>query len=470
MNISCINPKVIYHPHSRQLLSKYRYYTDGMNTYHSSIAHYKPCDISHETADNYKILNPSTGEVFPLFLVVRCNHCVLCRKRRVSQWAYRCICEQRTSKGLDFFLTLTYNPKHYPDLGLYKRDVQLFMKRLRRDIERKVGKDINLRYICCGEYAQTTKRGHYHLNLFNIPKEYANNTHSMLKRIERNWSIPTGKYNLDGSPIVEPLGFAYCLPLSKGGIEYILKYMLKPQTITEDGKEQPFFTYSQGIGRDFIKSAVPLYNNTIDFSNLVFHSVSDVRRIPIEESCYDVLRGKSVTRFHTDYTKSYHYPCESRLLTPFFRKYYKLALSAFNYARDMYNNLPQQNYFVPFTLPKEFIQVTKTLNTFHLYDSNYYDKEHLAQEHFFRFNPFLTPDAARSRYDKIYEVGLMYMRNMLLEYDKFANHLNERLLKVKEQRQIILNARLSELTPLNLDALVEQQNKIIRNYDRKDIF
>ena len=467
MQLSCTNPRVIYHPHSRMLLSKYRHYTDGTHVYHSSIAHYKPCNIPHETIDNYKIINPATGETFPMFLQVRCNHCVLCRKRRISQWSYRCICEQRTSKGKDFFITLTYNNEHYPECGLIKRDVQLFIKRLRRNIERKLGNCPTLRYICSGEYGKNTHRGHYHLNLFNVPQDFAPNLHTMLKAIERNWCIPTGKYNKDGSPVVEPLGFAYCLPLTRGGIEYILKYMLKPQKIEDNEKTKPFFTYSQGIGRVYIKSDTPLYLAGSDRSN---SDISIHDSIPIEETCFDIIRGKSVTRFQNDYTKSYHYPSESRLLTPFFRKYYKLALSAFNYARDMYNNLPEQDFYVPFRLPSEFLEVTRTLKSFHIYDSNYYDKEHQPQEKFFRYNPYLTSDAARSRYDAIYIVGLMYMRNMLIEYDKMANQLNTRLLKVKEQRQIKLNSRLKDLKPLNLDALVEQQYKIIRNYERKDKF
>ena len=467
MQISCLKPRVIYHPYSRMLLSKYRHFTDGCTIYHSSCPHYKSFDIPHETADNYKIINPDTGQTFPLFLVVRCNNCVLCRKRKVSQWSYRCICEQRASDGRNYFITLTYNNEHYPKHGLFKRDVQLFMKRLRRNIERKIGKTTKLRYICCGEYGKNTKRGHYHLNLFNVPNEIANNTHSVLKFIERCWSIPTGRYNKDGSPIVEPLGFAYCLPLTKGGIEYILKYILKPKQYEED-KEKPFICYSQGIGRDYIKRDTPAY--------LAFDSISNSRansgiysNIPIEETCYDLIRNKSVTRFHTDYTKNFHYPCESRLLTPFFRKYYKLALSAFNYARNMYNNIPK-DFFIPFHLPAEFIQVTKSLSSFHLYDSQFYHKEHQSNEQFFKFNPYLTPDAARSRYDQIYEIGLMYMRNMLLEYDCLANQTNMRLSSIKEKRTIILNARLKDTEKLNLHALAEQQKRIIRNYERKDIF
>lgn len=58
------------------------------------------------------------------------------------------------------FLTLTYRPETLPaDGGLVVRDLQLFMKRLRK----RVGK---ARFYACGEYGEQTKRPHYHVCLF----------------------------------------------------------------------------------------------------------------------------------------------------------------------------------------------------------------------------------------------------------------------------------------------------------------
>lgn len=465
MHITCINPRVIYHPHSRHLLSKYHYYVTPQGTFHSSVCHLKTKDISHDSIDNYKIINPATGETFPLFLVVRCNKCNLCAKHRTSQWSYRCICETRTSTSIPYFLTLTYNDKHLPEHGLQKRDIQLFLKRLRRNIQRILGKTIKLRYICCGEYGKNTHRAHYHLILWNIPSEIAPNLKALLKFIERNWSIATGKYNKNGEPIVEPLGFAYCLPLTKGGIEYVLKYMLKPSKNVDDGKTEQFTTYSQGIGRDYIKHTTCIS----DTSRSPLYLVPNSKEL-IEETCFDITRCRPVTRFLTDYTKNFHYPSESRLLTPFFRKYYKLALSAFNYAKKMYDSLPPRDFNQPFRLPQNFIQVTKTLNSFHLYDSNYFDKEHQPHENFFLFNPYLIPTAAWSRYEQIYKLGIQYVQNMMLEFDSTAQLRNIKRLNAVNKRQTALRARLAQLPPLNLEVLSDKQNKIIQNYERKEIF
>jgi len=60
------------------------------------------------------------------------------------------------------FLTLTYRDDCLPaNSSLKKRDLQLFMKRLRKT------RPAGLRFFACGEYGETTFRPHYHVLLFN---------------------------------------------------------------------------------------------------------------------------------------------------------------------------------------------------------------------------------------------------------------------------------------------------------------
>lgn len=62
------------------------------------------------------------------------------------------------------FATLSYDDEHLPqDLSVSKREVQLFMKRLRKNNDR------DIRYFAVGEYGSQTMRPHYHLVLFNYP-------------------------------------------------------------------------------------------------------------------------------------------------------------------------------------------------------------------------------------------------------------------------------------------------------------
>lgn len=60
------------------------------------------------------------------------------------------------------FLTLTYDDAHLPkDLSLSKREVQLFLKKLRARIE-----PTKIRFFLAGEYGEQRQRPHYHAILF----------------------------------------------------------------------------------------------------------------------------------------------------------------------------------------------------------------------------------------------------------------------------------------------------------------
>lgn len=92
-------------------------------------------------------------------LVIPCGQCVGCRLERSRQWAVRLMHEAQLHERSSF-LTLTY--KDLPSGGsLNVRDVQLFMKRLRKS--RGYAK---LRFFQCGEYGERTFRPHHHMILF----------------------------------------------------------------------------------------------------------------------------------------------------------------------------------------------------------------------------------------------------------------------------------------------------------------
>lgn len=107
---------------------------------------------------------------------IPCGQCIGCRIQRSRQWADRCLMELTQHPEGGYFVTLTYNDMHLPwswysdpftgeaqaSLTLDRRDVQLFLKRLRKS----TGQD--LRYFGCGEYGPTTFRPHYHLIIFGL--------------------------------------------------------------------------------------------------------------------------------------------------------------------------------------------------------------------------------------------------------------------------------------------------------------
>lgn len=90
-----------------------------------------------------------------------CGQCVGCRLEKSRQWAMRCMHERRLHRE-NCFLTLTYANEFLPSGGtLVKRDLQLFMKRVRKL------KGPGVRFYGCGEYGDVNQRPHYHVILFN---------------------------------------------------------------------------------------------------------------------------------------------------------------------------------------------------------------------------------------------------------------------------------------------------------------
>lgn len=88
-----------------------------------------------------------------------CGKCIGCRMDQSRDWALRCM-HEASQHSLNSFVTLTYaeNP-----LSLCKRDVQLFLKRLRKAIS-----PLKVRFFLCGEYGSNFQRPHYHLLLFGF--------------------------------------------------------------------------------------------------------------------------------------------------------------------------------------------------------------------------------------------------------------------------------------------------------------
>ncbi|QCS37053.1 replication initiation protein [Tortoise microvirus 46] len=136
--------------------------------------------------------------------LVGCRNCWQCRADRVNDLVGRCIAEQRVSDGT-LAVTLTYRGD-VPEAAVLKyRDVQLFLKRLR-----KAGYAV--RYICAGEYGSAKGRAHWHIVLFfrgavpEVPLE---------RRTEwKHW----------------PHGFSYFQEATPQGFRYLLKYALKDQS------------------------------------------------------------------------------------------------------------------------------------------------------------------------------------------------------------------------------------------------
>lgn len=116
---------------------------------------------------------------------IPCGKCIGCRLKYSLDWATRCMLEAKYHED-NWFLTLTYNDDYLPAKrklcdqegnpiikdgevlyspfnSLYRRDVQRFMKNLRKRIYPE-----KVRFYGCGEYGTKYGRPHYHLILFGL--------------------------------------------------------------------------------------------------------------------------------------------------------------------------------------------------------------------------------------------------------------------------------------------------------------
>lgn len=173
----------------------------------------------HNSKAMASCINPfglKTGELVP------CGKCLACKKRRVSGWSFRLLNQGRVSDSAHF-ITLTYDTKHVPItdrgyMGLSKRDVQLFFKRLRKSHE----SGTQIKYYACGEYGGKTFRPHYHIILFN----------AKLELIQPAWQLGQVHYG----------------DVSGASIGYCLKYICKEGKIPlhkNDDRQKEFALMSK---------------------------------------------------------------------------------------------------------------------------------------------------------------------------------------------------------------------------------
>lgn len=193
-------------------------------------------------------------------LTFACGQCIGCRKERARQWAVRCVHEASLYDN-NCFLTLTYDDYHLPaDGSLNKRDIQLFLKRLRKQF------GDGIRFLQCGEYGEKYNRPHHHVLLFNFdfPDKvlfYNCRSHKL--------------YIADSLCKLWDKGFSTIGPLTYDSAAYVAGYVLKKITgkLSEfhyDGLEPEFITMSRrpGIARAWYeKNKDNIYDNDLVYLN-----------------------------------------------------------------------------------------------------------------------------------------------------------------------------------------------------------
>lgn len=201
-------------------------------------------------------------------VTVPCSKCPKCIARRTSAWSFRLMEEDKQSLSAHF-LTLTYDTRFVPisftgRMVLYKRDLQLFFKRLRKNSSLdKQQKPI--KYYAVGEYGGRTYRPHYHIILFNAG----------LDAISASWQR----------------GHIYFGSVSGASVGYTLKYMSKPRgykkSLLSAGVTPEFALMSKGLGISYLSETMANWH-AADLTRM-YLTVSDGKKISMPRYYKDKL-------------------------------------------------------------------------------------------------------------------------------------------------------------------------------------
>lgn len=304
----CENPAIILNPHLKELVLKCRkYYTPSgvvslTNSQYSQYIHNFPYAtfrtiksfITVDELNGYYVID-SYGDEQPLFMQVPCGKCVLCREKKANEWVSRAMCETQSSTNIPYFITLTYNDMCIPKNGVRKRAAQLFMKRLRINMQRYMGESLNLRFFLCSEYGSKTGRPHYHALLWNVPNLDPNwqiHNKKLQDVVQKSWSFMVSKSYYDKLPdeldkygeavykyyddvakrYRALYGYTTCSECNIHRVRYCMKYMRKDGEIPYDVdfqtgeikyKNDIFFLSSRrkGLGYQWISEHLEEYRN-----------------------------------------------------------------------------------------------------------------------------------------------------------------------------------------------------------------
>jgi len=189
-------------------------------------------------------------------ILVPCGKCVACLINKRTDWSFRLEQEHKASKSAHF-VTLTYDQKHLrTDESLNKRDLQLYLKRLRkRDESRRI------RYYAVGEYGTRSGRPHYHILLFNSCEEH----------IRAAWIDSKNR----------PIGIVHVGKVTAASIAYTTKYVVQPLGEVLGNREKPFSTMSRayGIGGHYLTDEMVQWHREND-ANYIAKRDNQKGRLP----------------------------------------------------------------------------------------------------------------------------------------------------------------------------------------------
>lgn len=192
-----------------------------------------------------------------------------------SEWSSRLLLEALAHPAADF-VTLTYNKEHLPDADKFEggnlspRDLQLFLKRLRKSLPHPV------RFFAVGEYGSRHGRAHYHLVIYG-------RSNLSVSTIEAAWSLDN-----------QPLGFVTTRPAELKAFNYVSGYVVKKFIqASPEGRTKMFIRTSRrpGLGVPSVTALASLVGqDNLQFGDVPGSWVFQGKQRPLGRLCKERLR------------------------------------------------------------------------------------------------------------------------------------------------------------------------------------
>lgn len=217
----------------------------------------------------------------PDIIKVPCGKCIGCRLDRANEWSERIMLEASNYSD-NCFLTLTYSNENLPPEiieessgliynPLVKRDLQLFIKRLRKKYNYK-----KIRFFAVGEFGSVSNRPHYHVILFNHKFED-------LKPLFFNNQTREWCYTSESLSSLWKKGLSSIGTLTKASAGYVARYSVKNQFF--DKKEFLLMSRNPGIGKDFFEK----FKRDIYLTDKIYYNFSNKKKMTKPFRYFDKL-------------------------------------------------------------------------------------------------------------------------------------------------------------------------------------
>jgi hypothetical protein len=234
---------------------------------------------------------------------VACRKCWQCKRNRVNDLVGRCIAESKYATQT-YAVTLTYaNDAGVNAVSLVYKDVQDFMKRLR--------KRYKVRYICAGEYGTAKGRAHWHIILF-----FKGEAPKIEEDVRVNW-----KY--------WDKGFSYFQQPDWKGFQYVLKYVLK-DTDLDSADSHLAMSKKPPIGYEFFEELAKQHVEQAVIPRNFMYKIGGIRKDNGTEKVF-MMQGKTRENFMNAFKEGW------------IQKYGKEPSSEF------YEEWDEKNYSVEYT-------------------------------------------------------------------------------------------------------------------------